>query len=82
MDVVHTRQCQTKNVHKQLGKGNNYPEISGKFGFVASATYEKVNATGTDENLFRPVPVPGHGARVKPLELVPIPGNGAQGCQK
>ena len=26
---------------------------------------------GTDENLFRLVPVLGHGARVLPLELVP-----------
>ena len=40
-------------VHKQLGKGNNYREISGKFGVVIS--------TGTDENLFRLVPVLGHG---------------------
>ena len=52
----------TKNVHKQLGskKGNNYREIRGLFG---------VNTTGT-ENLFRLEPVPGHGARVLPLELV------------
>ena len=33
MDVVHT----------QLGKGNNYQEISGKFGVVASTAYKKVN---------------------------------------
>ena len=32
----------------------------------------------TDENLFRLVLVPGHGARVLPLELVPVPGHGAQ----
>ena len=32
---------------------------------------------GTDENLFRLVPIPGHGARVL-LELVPMPGHGAQ----
>ena len=31
-------------------------------------TCEKVNAADTDENLFRPVPVPGHDARVLPLE--------------
>ena len=41
MDIVHTPVPATINVHKQLGKGNNYPEISGKFGFVASKTYEK-----------------------------------------
>ena len=68
----------TKNVHKQIGKGNNYLEISGKFGVVTSTAYEKVNTTGTDENLFRQVSVPGHGARVLPLELVPVPGHGAQ----
>ena len=43
----------TKIVHKQLGKGNNYREISGKFGVVASTAYEKVNTTDTEENLFR-----------------------------
>ena len=42
----------TKNVHKQLGKGNSYREISSKFGVVASTACEKVNAMGTDENLF------------------------------
>ena len=55
-----------KNVHKQLGKGNNYREISGKYAVVALTAYEKVNTAGTDENLFRLVPVPGHGARVLP----------------
>ena len=66
MDVVHTRQCPERsiNIHKQLGKGNNYQGISGKFGVVASTAYAKENTTGTDENLFRLVPVPGHGARV------------------
>ena len=53
----------TINVHKQLGKGENYREISGKFGVVASTAYEKVNKTDTDENLFRFV-----------LELVSVPG--------
>ena len=53
----------TKNVHKQLEKSNNYREISGKFGVVASTAYEKVNTTGTDANLFRLVPVPVHGAQ-------------------
>ena len=68
----------TINVHKQLGKGNNYREISGKFGVVASTDYQKVNTTVTDENLFRLVPVSGHGSRVLPLELVPVPRHGAQ----
>ena len=60
------------NVYKQSGKGYNYREISGKFGVV--------NTTGTDENLFKLVPVLGHGARVLPLELVPVLGYGAQTC--
>ena len=30
---------------------------------------------GTDEDLFILVPVPGHGARVLPLELVPLSDN-------
>ena len=70
----HTPVPGTKNVHKQLGKGNDYREISDKFGVGASTVYEKVNTTGTDENLFRLVP--GHGARVgeyTPLKLVPVP---------
>ena len=45
-----------------------------------SVACEKVNAVGTDENLFRLVPVPRQGARVLPLELVPVPGYGAQIC--
>ena len=65
---------ETKNVHKQLGKGNNYRDISGKFGVVALTAYEKVNTTGTDENLFRLMLVPGYGAGVLPLELLPVPG--------
>ena len=36
------------NVNKQLEKGNNYREISGKFGVV--------NTTDTGENLFRTGP--------------------------
>ena len=39
---------------------------------------KKVNTTGADEILFRLVSVPGHGARVLPLELVP----GAQICAR
>ena len=61
----------TKNVHKQLGKGNNYREISGKFGVVASTAHEKVNTTGTDGNLFRLVPMPGPAAQVLPRVLLP-----------
>ena len=57
-------------VYKQLGKGNNYREIS--------ETVRVVNTTGTDKNLFRLVPVLGHGALVLLLELVPVPGHGAQ----
>ena len=74
----HTPVPLTKNIHSQVGKRNNYREISGKFGAVASTAYEKVNTTGNDENLFRLVPMPGHGARVLPLELVPFPGHGGQ----
>ena len=47
-----------------LGKGLDYREVGGKFGVGASTACEKVNTTGTDENLFRLVPVPGDGARV------------------
>ena len=32
-----------------------------------------MNTAGTDENLFRLVPVLGHGARLLPLEPVPVP---------
>ena len=70
MHVVHT--------NFQLRKGNNYREISRKFGVVALTYCEKVNTTGTDENLFRLVPVLGHSARVIPLELVPVPEHGAE----
>ena len=63
---------------KMLGKGNNYRQISNKFGVVASSAYEKLNTTGTDENLFRLDLVPGHAARVLALELVPMPEHGAQ----
>ena len=43
-----------------------------------SIAREKLNTAGTDENLFRLVPVSGHGAGVLPLELVPVPRHGAQ----
>ena len=60
---------------KQLGNSINYREISEKSGIDASTTCKKVNTAGADENLFRLVPVPGHGARVLPLKLVPEPGH-------
>ena len=53
-------------------------KLAKKFGVSASTAFEKVNTVGTDENLFRLVSVPGHGARVLPLELVPVPGHGAR----
>ena len=69
----------TKNVHKQLGKGVYYREIGDKFGVGASTACKNVNTAGTDKNLFRLVPVPGHRARVLPaLQLTPVPGHGAQ----
>ena len=55
-------------------------EIGDKFGVGSSAACKKVNTAGTDENLFRLVPVPGHGARVLPLEPVLVPGHDAQIC--
>ena len=51
-------------------------EINDKFGVGASTACKKVNIAGTDENLFRLEPAPGHGTRVLPLELV----HGAQIC--
>ena len=54
----------TINGHKQLGKGNDYREFSGKLGVVASTAYDKVNTTCTDENLLRLLPVPGYGAKI------------------
>ena len=56
----------------------NYGEISVKFEIVASTAYEKVNTTGTDENLFRLVPMPRLGARVLSPELAPEQGHGTQ----
>ena len=35
-------------------------------------------SAGTDESVFRQVPVSGNGARVLPLEVVPVQGHGAQ----
>ena len=55
-----------------MAPGIDYQEISEKFGFGASTACEKINTAGTDENLFRLVPLLGHRARVLPsLELVP-----------
>ena len=52
--------------------------IDDKFGAVgASTACEKVNTAGTDENLFRLVPLLGNCAQVLPLELVPVPRHGA-----
>ena len=44
----------------------------------SAENYEKLNTTGSEENLFRLVPVAGRGVRVLPLELVPVPGHSAQ----
>ena len=63
---------ETKNVPKQLEKGNNYREISGNFGAVC----EKVNTTGTDENLFRVVSV--QGTDVSDHGPILVPEHGAQ----
>ena len=60
---------------------------SKRFLCTISTAYDKVNTTRNDENLLRLVPVPGHGARVLPLEpvlghqqkamfrLFPVPGH-------
>ena len=55
--------------------GIYYLEICGKFGVGSSTACKKVNTAGTDENLFRLVPLPRHGAQVLPLGLVR-----ARGC--
>ena len=76
--------ARTKNVHKHLGKGYNYREISGKFGAVASTAYKKVNAMRTDENRITcsdyypclgtvPKLVPGYSKRLCP-DWCPCPG--------
>ena len=71
MDVVRACQCPKLKVFiNNQGKVITIEKFSDKFGVVAS--------TGTDKNLFRLVPVPGHSARVLLLELVPVPGHGAQ----
>ena len=45
---------------------------------VSTASQEKAKSAGTEENLFRLVPVFGHGARLLPHELVLVPGHGVQ----
>ena len=65
MDVVQTHQCdELKMFTKKLGKGIKYREIGDKFGVGASAACKKVNTAGTDESLFRLVPLPLHGAQI------------------
>ena len=49
----------------------NYREIGDKFGVSPSTAWAKVNTVGTGKNLLRSVGVPGHDARVLPLDLVP-----------
>ena len=72
----------TEHIHKRFGNGLECREISHKFGIGASTAcdHEKANTAGTDENLFRLVPV--HGGRELPLELVAVPGHGAQICAR
>ena len=43
---------------------------------------KEMNTTGTDENLFRLVPVFGRDAWVLPLELVPMPWHCPQICAR
>ena len=50
-----------------VGKCIHYREIGDKFGVSASTACEKVNTLGTDENLFRLVPVSVHGAQICPM---------------
>ena len=45
---------------------------------VLQQLVKKVNTAGNDQNLFRLVSVPGHGARVLSLELVPKPEHGVK----
>ena len=97
MDVVQTRQCPwTKNVHKQLGKRIDYWETGANFGVGSSTACRKVNTVGTDENLFRLVPVlglqmlgckrPRARARCPSTtsgpEPEPVPGHGVQICAR
>ena len=55
----------TKTVYKQLKKSINCREIGDKFGVGCSIACKKLNTASNDENLFRLVPVLGHGARVQ-----------------
>ena len=68
----------TQHVHRELRIGLYHQEIAEKFRVGVYTACEKVNKVDTDKNLFKLVPVTGHGARVLPLELVPR--HGAQIC--
>ena len=72
MHVVHTRQCRELKMIIYLST-NRRQICSG-----AAIGCQKVNTVGIDENLFRLVPVPRHGAQALPLELVPVPRHGVQ----
>ena len=41
-----------------------YRQIGDEFGVGSSTACKKANTEGTDENLFRLVPVTGHGAQL------------------
>ena len=53
----------------RLGARNTIASLRPRSDLVPAGLF----TAGTDENLFRLVIVPGHGARVLPLELVPVP---------
>ena len=73
MDVVQTRQCPELKMFIPVEKS-----ATSFSGVSASTACEKAITAGTDNNLFRLVPVIGHSARVLPLDLVPVPRHGAQ----
>ena len=58
MDVVETRHClELKMLIKNQEKVFDYRQSGDKFGVCASTASKKVNTAGTDESLFRLVPV-------------------------
>ena len=67
-------------MNKQLGKRIDYRETGDKFGVSSSTACKKVNAADTYENLFRLVPLLGHGTQMLPLE--PVTRYGAQICAR
>ena len=71
-DAWGKKRGKTRLEGKRRGKTRLQGTKRGKTRLQGSA------GAGTDEILFRLVPVPGHGARVLPLELVAVPGHGAQ----